>query len=190
MGLASASNAIVEAALQINTDYVFWTEMDMILPPHTIATLLKHAQQYDLPVLSGVYFLRGNAQPCLYRKSPHKGASRYAHTIMTVFPKDSLFPVDVPGVGCVLFKTEVFKKISKPWWDDQEGTCGQDMYFYTKCREAGIKVYADSTVICGQIDDDEPKMWDEAEYLKWRETHAGTGYVLTADHPSVIHVEK
>ena len=173
MGLAGASNYITEACLQTKPDYVFWTEMDMVLPSNTVTTLLKHAIEHDLDVLSGVYFLRGTGQPCLFKKVLDSPIHHFAHTPMVTFPENAIFEVGCPGVGCVLFKTSVFEKLSKPYWDDKEGECGQDIYFYTKLREAGVKVHADSTVICDQIDEDVPRLWTKHDYQKWLEKNEG-----------------
>lgn len=167
MGLATASNMITDQILDLKPDYVFWTEMDMILPGHAVTTLLKHILKYDLKVLSGVYFLRGSGEPCLYRRIIGNKEHKYAHTRLATFPKNTIFPVGVPGVGCVMFKREIFEGLKKPIWDDQEGECGQDMFFYTNLADAGIQVYADSSVICEQIDTDEPQMWGEKQYNEW-----------------------
>lgn len=190
MGLAGASNKITESVMDLKPDYIFWTEMDMILPSHTVTTLLKHATEHNLDVLSGIYFLRGNGQPCLYKKVVEGSAFKYAHTPMLTFPKDALFEVGCPGVGCVLFKTEVFNKIEAPYWDDKEGECGQDMYFYTNLRNAGVKVYADSTVICGQIDDDVPRLWDEKDYEVWLRSNEGENHgYIQGDTKDVISIK-
>lgn len=173
MGLAGASNHITQAVIDLKPDYVFWTEMDMVLPSHTVTTLLKHAMEHNLDVLSGIYFLRGNGQPCLFKKVVEGSNFRYAHTPMITFPENALFEVGCPGVGCVLFKTNIFNKLKAPYWDDKEGECGQDMYFYTKLREAGIKVHADSTVICDQIDEDVPRLWTKLDYDKWLKSNEG-----------------
>jgi len=180
MSLDSASNAIVKAALEVGVDYIFWTEMDMILPSQGPLSLLEHAIQHKLDVLSGVYFLRGNGQPCLYKKVV-VADNPYAHTPMLTFPEHSIFEVGCPGMGCVLFNVEVFKKLKEPWFDAQEGFCGQDMYFYTKLHEKEIKVHADSSVICGQIDEDEPKMWGVNEYQQWLKTDGKSGFVHTVN---------
>jgi hypothetical protein len=178
MGLASASNEIVRAALALKPDYVFWTEMDMVLNGDTIRTLLKHAIQYDLDVLAGIYPLRGSGQPCLYRRNNIKGHSRFAHTPLTNFPENAIFPLEgCPGVGCVLFKTSVFEKVAEPWWDDQEGKCGQDIYFYTMLNEAGVKVWVDSSVIVQQIDDDEPRLWTREDMHKWQIENLPRGFI-------------
>jgi hypothetical protein len=177
MGLASASNEIVRGLLATKPDYAMWVEQDMILPANSIVNLLEHAMKYDLDVLSGVYFLRGSGQPCLFRKLK-TGANKYAHAQVTTFPKNSIFELKgTPGVGCVLFKTSIFEKLQEPWWDDQEGACGQDIYFYTHLLEAGVKVWVDSSVICDQIDDDEPKVWSTKDYDEWLKTHGGGGFI-------------
>lgn len=184
MSLASASNAITSACIQNKPDYVFWTEMDMVLPSHAVTNLLKHAIDHNLEVVSGVYFLRGNGQPCLYKKVVEDTKYPYAHTPMITFPEKALFEVGCPGVGCVLFKTSVFEKLQEPYWDDQEGKCGQDMYFYTKLREAGVKVYADSTVICDQIDEDVPRLWGKKDYKEWLIANEGEnhGFIHSTDN--------
>jgi len=173
MGLASASNKITQAILDQKPDYIFWTEMDMVLPAYTVTRLLKHAQQYNIDVLSGVYFLRGSGQPCLFKKVLEEKENPFYHTQMGTFPKNAIFEVGCPGVGCVLFKREVFEQLEFPYWDDRQGRCGQDIYFYTKLREKGIKVYADSSVICDQIDEDEPKLWTSKEYEEWLRKEGG-----------------
>ena len=176
MGLASASNAIVNAVLEVGCDYVFWTEMDMLLPSQGPITLLEHAIKYKLDVLSGVYFLRGSGQPCLFRKVVEV-ENPYAYTPFITYPNNAIFEVGCPGMGCVLFASSVFEQIAKPWFDDQEGMCGQDMYFYTKLRDKGIKIHADSTVVCGQIDEDEPKIWGLETYTEWAKGHSSSGFV-------------
>lgn len=178
MGLAAASNEIVRAAIALKPDYVFWTEMDMLLTGSTIRTLLKHAIKYDLDVLSGVYFLRGNGQPCLFRRNNMPGYSEYSHTPLTSFPENSIFQLEgTPGVGCVLFKTSVFEKIEEPWWDDQEGKCGQDIYFYTKLHKAGVKVWVDTSVIVDQQDEDEPRIWTKEDFKKWQADNLHRGFL-------------
>lgn len=191
MGLAGASNAITEAVLKLKVDYVFWTEMDMLLPTDAVSKLLAHALKYKIDVLSGVYFLRGNGQPCLYQKTVTTSDNPYYHTPMSTFPANSIFPVGCPGVGCVLFKREVFEKLQKPYWDDQEGRCGQDMYFYTKLRQAGVKVYADSSVICDQINDDEPRIYGQEDYKKWlyEKGENKHGFIASITTESTIKLE-
>lgn len=167
MGLSSASNMIVKAVLELKPDYIFWTEMDMVLPSHSVRTLYKNMTTHNLDVLAGVYFLRGNGQPCLYKQIVWSKANPYSHTPIFTFPKNAIFQVGCPGMGCVLLKREVFEKLEEPWFDDQEKKCGTDMYFYHNLSEKGVKVYADSSVLCDQIDEDTPRVWGLEDYNKW-----------------------
>jgi len=153
----SAENAVVNAFLQAEPklDYLFMTEMDMILPHNTIVKLME----LDKPVAAGIYFLRGGkGQPCLYTKAFFTKDNPYVHSPVSMFPFDTPFPLDkhghggCPGLGCVLFKREVFEKVQWPWFDLKEGKFGSDMFFYTKVRDAGIDVWIDPTVRAYQID--------------------------------------
>ena len=139
--------------------HLFMTESDMILPPDCIVKLLE----MDKPMASGVYFLRsavpeGRGQPCLYKRPLLRqadfvdGANPYGHYPVTIFPTDEPFAIDAAGVGCVLFKREVFEKITYPWFDLSAEKYGSDMYFYTKAKDAGFQLWAHPKVLCGQID--------------------------------------
>ena len=156
MYLHSAANLCVEEALKLNLTHTFWTEADMILPKDVILKLLA----LDKDIAAGVYFLRGGSgQPCLYKRTPLETKENpYLHTPITVYDERGPFRVDCPGMGCALIKTEVFRKIERPWFDlkaNDEGKrngYGQDLYFYTKVRWAGFEVWVDPGVICDQID--------------------------------------
>lgn len=189
MGLAAASNEITKVAIASNVDYIFWTEMDMLLPHYAITRLLKHAIQYDLDGVSGVYFLRGSSEPCLYVPLPESWIDNpFAHSRLTTFPENSLFKIGCPGVGCALFKREVFEKLTYPYWADKPGEQGHgtDIYFYTKMREAGMQMWADSSVICGQIDDDEPTEYNVDTYMKWLHSdQIKGGFIFSANDKAI-----
>ncbi len=159
MYLHSASNLLVEQFLMSDCTHLFWTEMDMMMPFWTIPVLLAH----DKPIISGVYFLRkGDGQSCLYMKGDVP-VTTGIHSLVpvSIFPEDSVFKVHCPGMGCVLFKREVFEKIEPPWFDLKEGYdrvrktktgYGQDVFFYSKVANAGLDVWVDSSVHCIQQD--------------------------------------
>lgn len=153
----SAENNLIHAFLKAEPKltHIFMTECDMILPHDAILKLLA----LDQPIVSGVYFLRGGrGQPCLYTKTFITRDNPYVHSPVTVFPLQTPFPLDknghggCPGLGCVLFKREVFEAVPYPWFDLKEGKYGSDMYFYTKVRDAGFDVWVEPTVRCWQID--------------------------------------
>lgn len=181
--LAAAENMFARAALELEPrpTYVFMTEQDMVLPTNSISHLIAVAEERSLDILSGVYFLRGTGQPCLYKKDMRIDDKKtYGHAQMITFPKDQVFEVGCCGFGAVVIRTEVFEKLrgTTPirdyiWFDDQEGKHGTDMFFYTNARRAGFKVWADSRLIVDQIDEDEPRMWGYSDYKKWLKKRGG-----------------
>jgi len=67
-----------------------------------------------------------------------------------------LFKVHALGTGCLLIKTEIFKKIPEPWFwygdsDNKETWVGEDMYFCEKAHKFGYDVWADGSVEIGHI---------------------------------------
>lgn len=162
MYLHSASNEIVRQVLaEPAITHVFWTEMDMLLPPDAVPKLLELGK----PIVSGIYFLRGGGgQPCLYAPPPCETIENpYVHTPITMYDERGPFKLakkagGCPGMGCVLFERQVFERIAEPWFDlkandpGKKNGYGQDLYFYTKVRHAGFEVWAHPGVVCDQID--------------------------------------
>lgn len=172
----SAENKLVEDFMNTpGATHLFMTESDMILPDDAILKLLE----LDKPVSSGIYFLRnGNGQPCLYQKLLTSRSNPYCHSPVTSFPTDAPFRVDCPGLGCVLFKREVFEKLEFPFFDLKEAMYGSDMYFFSKVKWAGIEVWADPRVMCDQIDYKIATFQDYQRRLKDDPKFAGSGAVL------------
>jgi hypothetical protein len=92
------------------------------------------------------------------------------------------YPVDAIGMGCVLFKSEVFKKIKEPWFDQGEQTCGQDMYFYTQLFNAGIEVFVDTTVMCEQWQGKEKIGFEDYKKALANPELARKGFILGAGY--------
>ena len=188
----TAQNCLVKETLVDPTfTHLFMTEMDMVLPHDCIVKLLA----LDKDMVSGVYFLRSNVQigrgqPCLYKKASMTEAKRvqeksaaYMHTPLTLFPMQTPFRVDCAGLGCVLFKREVFEKLPYPWFDLKAGTeekigYGSDMYFYTHARKHGLELWVDPTVQCGQIDYYETDISDYHWQLENNPGFAGRGFII------------
>lgn len=173
----SAENKLAEELLQTDATHLFMTEMDMILPKHTIPALLELGK----PVVSGVYFLRGgNGQPCLYKKVITPPENPYVHTPVSVFPHQGPFRIDCPGLGCVLIERQVFERMPRPWFDLSAEKYGSDMYFYTKVKQAGIEVWAHPGVFCDQIDYTVVGYRDYQKRLKDDPTFASRGFIIGA----------
>lgn len=147
-----AENGLVQDFLMdTSLTHLFMTEMDMILPSDILPMLMA----LDKPIASGIYFLRnGRGQPCLFQKVLTSRENPYVFSPVTAFPTTEPFRVDHTGLGCVLFKREVFEHpmMVHPWFDMNATKYGSDMYFFTKVKDANIEVWAHPGVMCDQID--------------------------------------
>ena len=172
----SAENQLVEDFLHDETfTHLFMTEMDMILPPETIVKLLA----LDKPIAAGIYFLRnGRGQPCLFQKVLTSRENPYVHSPVTAFPTTEPFRVDNPGLGCVLFKREIFAQLQEPYFDLSAKKYGSDMYFFSKVKWAGIECWAHPGVMCDQIDYKIETFSDYQQRLKEDPAYAHSGVVL------------
>lgn len=173
-----AENGLVEDFLSDPTlTHLFMTEMDMILPSDILPKLLA----LDKPIASGIYFLRnGRGQPCLFQKVLTSRENPYVFSPVTAFPTTEPFRVDHPGLGCVLFKREVFEhpQMEYPWFDLAAKKFGSDMYFFTKVKDAGIEVWADPSVMCDQIDYKIETFADYKQRLVEDPKYAQSGVIL------------
>ena len=173
-----AENGLVEDFLADPTlTHLFCTESDMLLPPDILPTLLA----LDKPIASGIYFLRnGRGQPCLFQKVLTSRENPYVFSPVTAFPTTEPFRVDHPGLGCVLFKREVFEhpQMPYPWFDLAAKQYGSDMYFFTKVKDAGIEVWAHPGVRCGQIDYVNVDFDDYEKRVREDPTYAQSGVIL------------
>lgn len=59
------------------------------------------------------------------------------------------------GLGCALITTDIFKKMTYPWFDWANYSNGkmlsEDLYFCERCKIAGIPIYVDPRVGCGHL---------------------------------------
>lgn len=145
----TASNMLAVASAEMCCDYIMWLENDMILPFDAITRLYESMKKENKLICSGLYFLRGDGtRPCLFNRMPNE---KYKFSPVLLFPENSTFQIDCPGMGCVLMNTDVFRKIDFPYFDLKESVYGQDIYFYSKVKDNGIDVLVDSSVACGHM---------------------------------------
>ena len=68
-----------------------------------------------------------------------------------------LMPVDIAGTAAMLISRTVFERLPKPWFAmDYSGAAdgkwpGEDIWFCERCREAGIRIWVDTTTICPHL---------------------------------------
>jgi hypothetical protein len=145
---ARARNVIAEQALKNDCTHVLFIDDDMAFRADYLNRLLKH----DKDIVSGLYLTRVYPhQPLVFDMADDQGKCLFAY-----LDEDTpdLMPVVAAGFGFCLIKTDVFRKMEKPWvrlgeLDPQEWS--DDIGFFNRARAVGYQPYCDTTVQCGHI---------------------------------------
>ena len=166
-----ARNIIVEEALSLNADYVLFISDDVLPPQRVFEDLAKHKKD----MVTGVYWTKNQPTKPYIFKDMMKGP-------FEDWKYGEFFEIDWAGVDCLLVHTDVFRKIEPPWfstdWTYNENqpkvhVPTEDLYFYTKTRKAGIKLWCDTAVQCGHED-----------------RNTGMVFGLTSEMPQVLNRNK
>ena len=132
-------NEPLQKALDDKCDWIWFVEEDMIIPPDTLKTMLS----WNVPVVTVDYADRRTGIPLILRDIAER--------------------VIFSGMGCMLIKAEVFKKMEQPYvrpmvfhqvkedngdirWEPQfnvkfNGYGGQDLYLCWKIAQLGYEIY-------------------------------------------------
>ena len=158
--VATARNRIAQLALDLQTDWLFMVDNDIVLPEDVLLWLLEDAKDVQL----GYYPHRG-------AKNLYTGQSSICRLGWFNYPMESAFTdkhfaelrkkgevkvqIHGGGMGCALNRTDLFRKLSYPWFDwvnyagKNRGMLSEDLYFCELCRKAKIPVYTDIRASCG-----------------------------------------
>ncbi len=146
-----ARERLAESALEIGADYLFMVDDDMMAPPDLFYKLVKH----DKDIIAPLAFTRNpDHKPVIYEtiEGYDKGiGTKYGLTRFVLnYPKNQLVECDAVGFGAVLIKTEVFRRMPKPWFFGMEST-GEDITLCLKARKLGFSVWMDTSVKLGHL---------------------------------------
>ena len=147
---ARARTKIAEASKPY--DYVLMVDSDVIVPQDALVNLMSHG----VGVCMGFYAKRDRYDGCtalceLGRKN--YDSCFFADELKEMRESGKyLIEVKGGGAGCLLVRTSVFERVPFPWFsfvvNADRSVLGEDYYFCSQCRKAGIKVYADTRVGC------------------------------------------
>lgn len=129
-----------------------WFDADQEYPADTIEKLYDHyVNGYE--VVGGVTPHRATSMPMVYKFNPET----YKYDQIDPFPLNrGLVEVDAMGFGGVMVARSVFEKIEPPYFERfriKRGVqrYGEDFCFFHRCREKGIKIYADTDLLYKHI---------------------------------------
>lgn len=146
-----ARERLTEWALKGGVDYMFMIDDDMICPTDLFEKLIKH----KVDIVSALAFMRlPPHRPVIFRVE--EGYDAMAHTeyyvphIVNNYPKDTLLECDAVGFGCALIDMNVIKRMAKPWFMSTTSS-GEDVWFCKRAKDAGARVFMDTSVKLGHI---------------------------------------
>lgn len=148
----TSRNDLATMAIQMNADYVFWLDSDMVFKPDTLIRMMDTLKKNDLDILTGLYFRRVPPYtPVLFDRLDIDGNVCYWSEFKDI--PEGLFEVGGCGFGCVLMKTDVFFDVQGKFGQmfAPIANNGEDIAFCWRARECGYKIYCDPTVICGHV---------------------------------------
>jgi len=147
MDVVSSRTLLVEECLENDrSKYIFFIDSDVFIPENALALLLQGGKDMS----TGIYWTKSDPpEPVIY-KDLHLGP-------YFDFPKNALFKIAAAGLGCCLIKTEVFRKVPKPWFKYVKENISEDFYFFAKAKKHGYDLWCDSRVKCMHLKEDVPQ---------------------------------
>lgn len=168
--VAEARNAISAKALELDSRYVFFLGDDVVVPPHTLRQFITRMENNPtIGVIGGIYCAKSDPPaPLVFRGN---GQGSYWDWKVGEF-----FEVTGLGMDCTLVRTEIFKKLSKPWYKttnsdqfengiNQADQWTEDLWFLKRVSsETDYKIYCDATILCDHEDAYSGKKWNLPAY--------------------------
>lgn len=148
----TSRNNLAQMAIQMDVDYVFWLDSDMVFEPDILIRMMDTLQKNDYDILTGLYFRRVPPYtPVLFDKLDIR-RNICSWSEFHEIPAEP-FEVGGCGFGCVLMKTDVFYDVQSKHGNmfAPIANNGEDIAFCWRARDCGFKIYCDPSVICGHV---------------------------------------
>lgn len=148
-GFASLRNILVREMYQNlgDAEWLWFIDDDHPFEPDVLLRLLDRQVDIIQPLVST---RKPPYRPYGYK---HNGTD-YVSLEWEDLPTSGILEVDAVGTGGMLIRRKVLDALADPWFEEgQTGPehLGEDLYFCTKARAAGFKVYVDCDVRMGHM---------------------------------------
>lgn len=156
-----------ECVRMMQGDWILFIDADMVWRPQDIHTIIETRDKFDLDIVGGLCFQRGDPfQPTLYIESPD-GESGY--TFLEQWPENTAVEVDATGLAFCLIHKRVFDRIlmastgqEMPTFEERKhmmappffkwtGQLGEDFQFCKEAKATGSRVWVDTSIKIGHI---------------------------------------
>ena len=146
-----ARERLTEMALKTGMAYMLMIDDDMVIPMDMFERLIRH----NVDVVAPLAFMRMSPHsPVIYRVIEGYDKVRcmdyYVTQIVKNYPKDKLVECDAVGFGSALIKMDVVRKMTPPYFMSTTQS-GEDLWFCKQARDAGAKIYMDTSVKLGHL---------------------------------------
>lgn len=161
--VADAYNQTVQLILTdselANWKYLLTVETDNIPPPNGLLQLIEDMESSDYDAIGGLYWAKGPGGSPMCYGVPGEIPRSFRPWIP---PPDAVSECNGLGMGFTLFKIDMFKHMSPPWFRTiQEWVPGigerqmtQDMYFFNNAAKLGHRFACSTNVRVGHLDSD------------------------------------
>lgn len=192
--VADGRNQVVDYALGIEADWIFFIDHDVLLPSDTLIKLRKHMYMRKSPVVGGLYYTKSSEpEPLVYR-------GRGTGPDYDWDPGDTIWANGM-GMGCTMIHMSLFRAMEKPyfesprkvWYDEKtqqvmraSGT--EDLYFLDRVMNEKIiekteeeweiedekqPFIIDTSIFCQHIDLSTGKQYPMCRPTNdWQEVHS------------------
>lgn len=156
-----------ECIQKMDGDWILFVDSDMTWQPSDLRTLVETQQRWDLDVVGGLCFQRAAPyQPTMYRKAANE---EHGYTFLEEWTPDAAVEVDATGMAFCLIHKRVFDRILRqntgegfpaleirrnmppPPFFKWTGEYGEDFQFCREVKEAGCRIFVDTSVKVGHI---------------------------------------
>lgn len=152
-----ARNVLAKTAIEKNYDYILWIDADIILPVNFLSQLLNKNED----IITGWYIKKIANTPGITELYAPDKFQRNSYTNIKeeeLKGVTNVFQINACGFGCLLTKTEVFKKLcednKKPFVyveDNNGAVISEDIYACINMTKLGYTIKADPTMRCTHI---------------------------------------
>ncbi len=137
--IQSNRSQLAMMSLANKADYLFFMDHDVSFPDDTLLRLISR----DKDIVFGPY---NNRYPTKQRSM----VTGLDGEIVEALPSD-MFECAIGPTGCMLIKTEVFPRVTLPWFHvilEPSGkvAISEDAWFCRQAREAGFSIWCDPTI--------------------------------------------
>ena len=138
--LLNQREKLIDEAIKMEADYVLWLDSDMMFPSNVVLKLLTHNKD----IVACNYMKRS-----LPMKTVAYTDLNDWDSWVPMEPQEELVKVKGIGMGCILMKTDVFKKLEKPYFEfrfkeDTKDWFGEDFILQDKIQKVGYEIFVDT----------------------------------------------